>query len=96
MATFTVLPVETNRPGTQLLEITLLAIDGGPSVTVTFPKRFRVAPRILSWVQTQTGAIDPILRFSAVSATGLTAEITNPIDSDSVYTILVLGELAPS
>jgi len=96
MSTKTVLPLATNRPSNQFLEITLLSGDGGPSVSVTFPKTFRTAPRIISWIQTAIGVIDPILRFSSVTTTGLVAELANPIDEDSIYTVLVLGELAAS
>jgi hypothetical protein len=101
MATLTYdqdVPWGTNRPGTQVLEITITAGGADTIATAVFPKPFRSAPRILSHLRGNDAVVNAkyIARISTLSTTGLVATFDSAQAGSEVYKIYVMGELAPS
>jgi hypothetical protein len=90
-------PLGTNRPGTQVLEITITGVAADTIATAVFPKAFRAAPRVLSWTRQDAVAnAKYIARFSTLSATGLVATFDSALAGSEVFKVYVMGELAAS
>lgn len=91
-------PVGTNRPGSQLLEVTIRGNGTADDfATAVFQKPFRSVPRLISWIQTEGLLLAPIrlTRFSSLTETGFTAQFDDPI-GNNVFTVLVLAPLKSS
>jgi hypothetical protein len=103
MATVTIdqdVPIATDRPGLQTLEVRIVCDGYDAGVPVTFPKPFRTAAKVISWAR-----VDGVANLAtiAVIEAGATSMIVNfgpniilpLVDSETFY-IYVLGELAGS
>lgn len=90
-------PMETNHPGTGVLEITLTTPTGGAEF-ITFPKPYRRPPRIIGWTrQDAVASTIRISNFDVVSETQLSIVYDGLLPpSDVTFKIYALGEIAPS
>jgi len=91
-------PWGTNRPGTQVLEITITGVAADTTATAVFPKAFRASPRVLSHLRGNDAVANAkyIARISTLSATGLVATFDTALAGSEVFKVYVMGELAAS
>jgi hypothetical protein len=90
-------PITTVRPGTQVLEATILCDGSEGFVQLDFPKPFISAPKVLGWSRQDAVANAKYIQYiDGGTTTSIFVTFSATVSSSEVFKVYIVGELAPS